>query len=71
MRKIVYLGIILTVSLLCLAMQVFGFNEETVVSGEYEYIILENDTAEITQYNGMDLLLNVPDKIDGLYVTSA
>ncbi|MCC8191635.1 MAG: leucine-rich repeat protein [Ruminococcus sp.] len=43
---------------------------ETLTSGDYEYEILEDGTAEITRYNGSDAEVEIPDTIDGYVVTS-
>ena len=40
------------------------------VSGDYEYELLENGTAEITKYNGSASELEIPGKLDGYTVTS-
>lgn len=38
-------------------------------SGDFEYIILDDGTAEITGYNGNDKILDIPSSIDGYAVT--
>ena len=38
-------------------------------SGDYEYKILHNGTAEITKYNGSDTEITIPSEIDGHKVT--
>ncbi|MCC8191568.1 MAG: leucine-rich repeat protein [Ruminococcus sp.] len=42
----------------------------TLTSGDYEYEILEDGTAEITRYNGSDAEIELPSEIDGYVVTS-
>ncbi len=42
---------------------------ETLVSGDYKYILLEDGTAEITGYSGDAESLAVPAEIDGHSVT--
>ena len=39
-------------------------------SGDYEYTILDDGTAEITKYKGTDEVLEIPSEIDGYKVTS-
>ena len=39
-------------------------------SGDYGYILLDDGTAEITQYFGTDAVVHLPDTIDGFTVTS-
>ena len=41
----------------------------SVVSGDYEYKVLSDGTAQITRYNGSDEVLVIPSKIDGITVT--
>ena len=43
--------------------------EETLQSGDYEYRILEDGTAEITKYNGSAEILDILSVIDGYTVT--
>ncbi len=44
--------------------------EPTVyTSGEWEYVLLEDGTAEITGYNGSDTELNIPAQMEGRAVT--
>ena len=40
------------------------------VSGDYEYKLLENGTAEITKYNGASTTLSIPSTLGGKKVTS-
>ena len=44
--------------------------ETSVTSGDYEYRVLSDGTAEITKYRGSDDILVVPSKLDGIVVTS-
>ena len=67
--------------LLTLPLMVFCFSlsvaEETaqtpepefLVSGDYEYVILEDETAEIVRYSGNTEDLNVPNELDGSKIT--
>ncbi len=43
---------------------------ETYTSGDFEYVILEDGTAEITDYSGSETNLTIPSEIDGIIVTS-
>ncbi len=43
---------------------------EALVFGDYEYIILDDGTVEITGYTGSDTELIIPSEIDGKSVTS-
>ncbi|MCD8327789.1 MAG: leucine-rich repeat domain-containing protein, partial [Ruminococcus sp.] len=42
----------------------------TLTSGDYEYEILEDGTAEISFYDGTASTVNIPSKIGGYTVTS-
>ena len=44
--------------------------EETLISGDWEYRLLEDGTAEITEYDGSDKTLEIPSDLDGHAVTS-
>ena len=67
-------SILLVVLLLMLGLCMTAAAEEgepTVYrSGYYEYILLEDGTAEITRYTGNAAELSVPDTLDGHSVTS-
>ena len=43
--------------------------EEALTSGDYEYHVLEDGTAEITRYKGSAKSLEIPGKLNGLAVT--
>lgn len=47
-----------------------GTGPATYTSGDWEYVLLENGTAEIEDYSGTMTELSVPDQIDGMMVTS-
>ncbi len=49
---------------------VFGQEEVLLSSGDYQYRILEDGTAEIAKYNGQAASLEVPSSLDSLAVTS-
>jgi hypothetical protein len=42
---------------------------EVFTSGDYEYILLEDGTAEITKYRGKESNLVIPGALDGFHVT--
>ena len=44
-------------------------DEETIVSGDYEYIVLDDGNAEITKYTGKETEVSLPAEIDGKKVT--
>ena len=44
--------------------------EETLTSGDWDYRLLDDGTAEITKYNGEAKTLEIPSEIDGYAVTS-
>ena len=71
MKKL--LGVLLVLSLLLVICFPAAFAEESEPevheSGEYQYVILEDGTAEITMYTGKEEELNVPDELDGIQVT--
>ena len=43
---------------------------ERFMSGDYEYIVLEDDTAEIVGYSGSEESLIIPGELDGRVVTA-
>ena len=55
----------LLMALLCAT----AWAEETMKSGDYEYRVLDDGTAEITKYSGKDETLEVPAVLDGRSVT--
>ncbi len=71
MRQVfcVLLALVLTLGLVCM-----GFAEadkpETFVSGDYEYIPLEDGSAEIVKYSGIEDNPVIPPEIDGKKVTT-
>ena len=44
--------------------------DETKHSGDFKYHVLDNGTAEITQYIGKDGTVEIPSQLDGKKVTS-
>ncbi|SEK73709.1 leucine-rich repeat domain-containing protein [Ruminococcus albus] len=49
---------------------VISASAETIAFDDYEYRLLEDGTAEIARYRGEDTEVTIPDKIDGVAVTS-
>ena len=71
MRKLLSLLLVLTVPILCFfSASAESQGPETHVCGEYEYIILEDGTAEIARYTGEAVELVIPAELDGLTVSS-
>ncbi len=63
------LGIILATFIFILGFS--GIDAKAETFGDYEYQLINEDTeVEITQYNGTDEVVVVPEKIDGKSVTS-
>ena len=58
------------VLMLALTLLCAGAGAETFTSGDYEYQVLEDGTAEIIGYYGSAKELNVPAELDGIRVTS-
>ncbi|MBQ3668261.1 MAG: leucine-rich repeat domain-containing protein [Clostridia bacterium] len=56
--------------LLCLPALAEEEEAEEHLSGDYSYVVLEDGTAEITEYSGSDDVLEIPSELDGLTVTS-
>ena len=51
------------------AREVEETESERFMSGDYEYIVLEDDTAEIVGYSGSEESLIIPGELDGRVVT--
>lgn len=51
----------------CFAELTFSVGAQT--SGDYEYEVLDDGTVSITKYNGSDINVTIPSKIDGVSVT--
>ncbi len=41
-----------------------------ITSGKYKYVVLDDGTAEITDYFGLATKLTIPSEIDGYSITS-
>ena len=64
------LSFILTLAVLLTVFSIASFPAGAIESGSFEYKVLEDGTAEITDYNGDDFILEIPSEIDGYTVTS-
>lgn len=73
MRLKVYRFFLLVVVIILTTSNACAFSEEWKNSGLYYYIILDNGTVEITQYDGLlskEEDLYIPNEIDGIPVSS-
>ena len=70
--KRMFSTILLTLLLLalCLTACAGETEPEAFTSGDYKYVLLDNGTVEITNYNGKDAILAIPDILDEHPVTS-
>ncbi len=68
MKKTIILCILLM--LVCAFALAEETKKETFTSGDYQYVLLEDGTAEITAYNGWDAEVIIPDALDGHRVSS-
>ncbi len=66
------LSFLLTLVLIFSAFPIGGFSitANAATSGDYEYTVLSDGTAEITDYTGSATELTIPSEIDGYTVTS-
>lgn len=67
MKKIISIVLVLAtvMALFC------SCSAKTLVSGDYSYVILEDETAKIVKYNGTEdvVTLNIPETLDDVKVT--
>ena len=70
MQKKSILAVLFVVLLTALTVNGAVADEEVFTSGDYQYRILEDGTAEITRYSGEDEALKIPETLDGKTVTS-
>ena len=68
MKRTLIVALVLLLLIASIA-TVFGQQEELLTSGDYEYRVLEDGTAEIVQYNGETASLKIPNRLDAV-VTS-
>lgn len=45
-------------------------DRESLISGDYEYVMLDDGTVEIVRFHGSEEILEIPDTIEGYAVTS-
>lgn len=62
----IFISLLLVLSMVSV-LPVMTASAET--SGDYEYTVLDDGTAQITAYNGNEVNLVIPSTIDGLTVT--
>ena len=67
-RKI--LSWLLSLAMILTALPLAGVTAFAATSGDFEYTILEDGTAEITGYTGSAITLEIPSKLDTYTVTS-
>ena len=71
-RKII--SLLLSVLMIITALPLTAVNsfaaDNGITSGKYEYVVLDDGTAEITDYFGSATKLTIPSEIDGYKVTS-
>ncbi len=67
-RKI--LSLFLSLAMILTALPLAGVTAFAATSGDFEYTILEDGSAEITDYTGSAETLEIPSKLDGYTVTS-
>ena len=62
---------LLVLAVLMLAATAVGEEQqrEVITSGDWQYVVLEDGTAEITRYTGEAETLEIPESIDGISVT--
>lgn len=71
----VCLAVIMILSVLTVAPLTAGASETdsesiSATSGDFEYVVLDDGTAEISKYYGSEVNLVIPDEVDGYKVTS-
>lgn len=69
-KKTKILSLLLAVLMLAASLPLAGLTAFAETSGDYEYTILDDSTAEITKYNGSAEELTIPSELDGYTVTS-
>ncbi len=69
MKKLLIINLILALCMTWFA-AAEEIERETYVPEHYEYTLLEDDTAEIIDYNGDESNLVIPDQLDGYPVTA-
>ena len=64
------IGLLVISLIFAFCLSAYAEDAEKFTSGDYEYVLLDDGTAEIVRYNGEEETLDVPDLIDGYKVTS-
>ena len=70
MRKWMVCLLVLAVLMLAVTAIAEEPQREVITSGDWQYVVLEDGTAEITKYSGRVETLVIPDILDGVSVTS-
>ena len=70
MKKYFLFTIVFLVWLMCVPASAQDSESEVITSGDYEYILLEDGTAEIHNYWGKETDFMILDTLDGYTVTS-
>ena len=70
MKKTLWLSLLLALCLLCVCAAAEETQREIFTSGDYQYALLEDGTAEIVEYNGKDSVLTIPDDLESYQVTA-
>ena len=63
-------AVLLVMLLMALSVNGAVAEDDALRSGDYQYRVLEDGTAEITSYSGGDSVLKIPNTLDGKTVTS-
>ena len=63
-------AVLLVMLLMALSVNGAVAEDDALRSGDYQYRVLEDGTAEITSYSGKDSVLKIPNTLDGKTVTS-
>ena len=67
-RKITGVLAVFMIMVISLAFSAFGA-DEVLTYKDFSYIVRDNNTVQITKYNGTNKNVTVPSKIDGMAVT--
>ena len=70
MKKLLVMSLILALCLMYAGVLAEGAETDVFTSGDYRYKLLEDGTAEITEYSGKSETLIIPDTMDGHAVTA-
>ena len=67
-RKIIGILAVFFIMVITLSFSAFGA-DEVLTYKDFSYVVRDNDTVQITKYNGNKKSVTVPSKIDGMSVT--